>query len=217
MAITKDNVVFIYRNNDTDSSTVAGYYSDKYGLQPLQLIGIDCSDTEILTNYATFLSEVEDPIKTAIHALPFENTWVIILGYNVPGGFYDGIDIISSTSRMARMDHTYLKGENNPLYDRKIFQRFGSTELIKAYVTSRIDGPTVDFAKNIINRGYAAYNQKYCGGKLFLDPYTDIFIHTNYSDPYGTGDSYRDELINFEEIAADVLNIDICSTSSTWP
>jgi len=217
MAISKDNVVFVYRNNDMGSSTVAGHYSDKHGLSPLQLIGIDCSDTEILPNYATFLSEVEDPIKNAVHGLPFENTWVIILGYNVPGGFYDGIDIISSTSRIARMDHTYVKGENNPLYDRKIFQRFGSTELGKAYVTSRIDGPTVAFAKNIINNGYAAYNQKYCGGKLFLDPYTDIYIHANYSDPYGTGENYRDELLNFEEIAADVLNINICSTSLTDP
>ena len=119
MSITTNNVVFVYRAGDSDSLEVARYYQSLHDLDDRQLISVPCSDTEILDNETEFNTQVLNPLDDALYGSAsllindeygsFLNIWVIILGYNVPGGFYDDFDIISSTSRISRINYSYSK------------------------------------------------------------------------------------------------------------
>jgi len=206
MVVSKENVIFVYRNGDPDSHNLASYYQQIYDLDGEQLLGIDCSDTEILPDYTTFRNEVETPI---LAVLPLRATWVIILGYNVPGGFYDGSDIISSTSRVSRIEHPYNKMAKSNLYNRVVFNRYDSTYGPIALIVSRIDGPTYDDAKRMIDMAHEMHNQALANGRFFFDPFSSL-------STVGSGD-YSDDLTDFYINMLFDLNMKVCSTTYISP
>ena len=164
--------MFVYKFDDADSLEVAQHYQSKYNLDDSQLVPIVCSSTEILSSSTLFQSEVEDQVINHRVALSgYRDPSVIILGYGVPGGFYDGIDTISSTSRISRMDHTFDKMGKNYFYDANDFRRYRSgIDLANGYIVARIDGPTKEFAKSIIDNGQAVRGLKFAPGKFDGDP-----------------------------------------------
>jgi len=176
-------LIIAYRENDSDSELLADYYLQKYDLDGSHKVSVPCSLSEILPNYSTFQSEVENAIKEALT----EETNIIILGMNVPGGFYDGDDIISSTSRISRINHTFTKKLSNPLFDRKELDSYNNNALDIALICSRIDGPTLEYAKEVIDSGEGLKNQIYMNGAFVLDPYSDI--------ESVDGQEYKDELL----------------------
>ena len=91
MALGASNTVFFYRDGDPDSLAVAEYYRDSRGLPADQIVPIVCSDIEILNSYDLFRAEVELPIFNSLNSAPLNarDIYVLILGYNVPGGFYE--------------------------------------------------------------------------------------------------------------------------------
>ena len=205
-----DSTVFIYRDGDSDSEEVANLYANTWGLPDGQTIAISCSSQEILSSYSQFVTEVESPILSAISALNMTPT-VIVLGYNVPGGFIDGLDIISSTSRISRINHTYSKKTNNPLFDRVEVERYGdlTDDSSHAIMTSRIDAPTVALAKEIINRSVKIVQQQIVNGTFYLDI---------YSDKYGEDATvYQNALIDFEATMLPSLNLDTWTTTFLDP
>ena len=125
MSIDKENTIFIYNSNEQDSFDVAIKYMEGHDLDPSRLIGINCSNLEILPDYSSFQTEVENDVLSAINSFP--ETYVVILGYLVPGGFYNGDNIISSTSRIARIHHPLSPSTDNLLLDRKTFRRYNET------------------------------------------------------------------------------------------
>jgi len=213
MSVSKDNVLFIYRNNDIDSYNLAIYYQQIHGLDDDQLFGIDCSDIEILPNGISFDNEVFFPIRgylPSLEAFPGERIWVIILGYNVPGGFYDEDthDIISSTSRVSRIHWGYDRQQNSKLYNRAIFKRFDETDADRALIVSRIDAPTYEAAKNMIDKAYEMKNQALANGRFFFDPYSN----------FNSGQSqYITDLTDFYINTLFDLNMKVCSTTFISP
>ena len=214
MSITTNNVVFVYRAGDSDSLEVARYYQSLHDLDDRQLISVPCSDTEILDNETEFNTQVLNPLDDALYGSAsllindeygsFLNIWVIVLGYNVPGGFYDDFDIISSTSRISRINYSYSKKVRNDLYDRKVFKRFDAEDAEKCLIVSRIDAPTVVEAKYIIDNSEKVIKQRFVNGKLFFDPYSDIS---------GNGaQEYTQLMLDFFEKVFPSLNLDYFST-----
>ena len=214
MSITTNNVVFVYRAGDSDSLEVARYYQSLHDLDDRQLISVPCSDTEILDNETEFNTQVLNPLDDALYGSAsllindeygsFLYIWVIILGYNVPGGFYDDFDIISSTSRISRINYSYSKKIRNDLYDRKVFKRFDAEDAEKCLIVSRIDAPTVAEAKYIIDNSEKVIKQRFVNGKLFFDPYSDIS---------GNGaQEYTQLMLDFFEKVFPSLNLDYFST-----
>jgi uncharacterized protein (TIGR03790 family) len=201
--LTKDNVLFIYNTNSVDSYNVALHYQNIHKLNDDQLISINCSNTEILLDYSHFQSEVENPIKTAINNSNY-NIYIIVLGYNVPGGFYDNIDIISSTSRISRIFQTYSKKKANPLYNRQISRRYLTTDYPKVIIASRIDAPTVDDAKNMIGYSKEYTDQHYVNGRFYFDPFSDI---SGYNS-----DEYSVDLLSFYNNLLFDLSLEVSST-----
>lgn len=206
MALTKDNTIFVYRDGDADSLALAQYYQSFRGLAADQLIAISCSATEILADYATFQTEVENPIYNALTTAPLasRDIFVIILGLNVPGGFYDGTDVISSVSRIMNIKTAYSKQTNNYFYIQRSETDFESGDEDYSYVVSRIDAPTLLLAKKIINNTKECQKQFYANGKIYVDPYfgTDSSIDN----------AYKEKIINFLLNNAYKLNSEIIST-----
>ena len=98
-------------------------------------------DSEILSSEAVFNTQLLNPINNAITnsaELANRTIWGIVLGYNIPGGFRSGSDIISSTSRISRYSSSFSKKIKNKLYNRSVFQRFDSSDAERAVICSRI-------------------------------------------------------------------------------
>ena len=193
-------LLIAYRENDSDSELLADYYLSKYDLDGSSKVAVPCSLNEILPNYSDFQSEVENAIKAAVSS----DTSIIILGMNVPGGFYDDGDIISSTSRISRINHTFSKKMLNPLFDRKELYIYDNEALSIALICSRIDGPTLESAKFIIDNGVNLKNQRYMNGAFILDPYAQI---TNSKE-----ETYREDLLYAANNAIPRTNVRLVST-----
>lgn len=173
MALTADNTIFVYRDGDASSLSVAQYYMQRRGLDATHLMPIACSADEVLLNYATFQSEIENPILAALAAPPLstEDIYVIVLGYNVPGGFIDGSDTVSAVSRIIGMKQTYQKREENFFYIRKVGTDFTDTDNDYGYIAGRIDAPSVKIARSIIDGSIEVENQRTVNGDFYVDPY----------------------------------------------
>jgi len=214
MAISKDNTIFIYNENNADSLDLALQYLSIHNLDLDHLIPINCSDDEILSDYSTFQSEVENPILNALSNL--DEIYVIVLGYKVPGGFSLNGNIISSTSRLSRIRHPLSMKFRNPLFDRKIFKRYNESissgetlDSDKALIVSRLDGPNKEFVENIIYNSNIIYNTIKVNGRFYFDP---------YSDRAGTlANQYLNELLDFEDLTLPTLDLESCITTFIDP
>ena len=234
MAITKDNFIVIYNLNDPDSKEFAEYYADRHNMdtgnpsnfvssidpsgigweKAGQLVGVNCSENEILENENIFNNEVLTPIREALSFNPSaginDNTiWGIVLGYNVPGGFYNEGDIISSTSRLSRINYSFEKKIKNRLYNRSIFQRFNEDDTEFTLIVSRIDAPNLNIAKRIVDNGKIADTQSIANGIFYIDP---------YSDKIGKqAEIYTQKLLEFQSDVLPKLNLDSWSTTFMDP
>jgi uncharacterized protein (TIGR03790 family) len=203
ITLTKDNVLFAYNVSDADSYNVALRYKFVHKLDDSQLVPLDCSSNEILGSYSEFQLEVENDIKSAI-AASVTTIYVVVLGYNVPGGFLDNGDVISSTSRISRVFQTYDKKRPNPLYNRQVNKLYLDTDYPKVIIASRIDAPSVDLAIKMIGSSSEFINQYYVNGRFYFDPYSDLHGYQP--------DIYTEDLLDFYNNLLFDLNLEVSST-----
>ena len=258
--ITKDNFIVVYNLDSLDSLSFATYYAEARELRVSsddpsissgsiggvdwqvngRLLGIQCSTTEIFSSELDFNTYVLNPIKDALdNAEEFQNTFVggIVLGYKVPGGFYDvtipisvaidlvdvvsipfsqnpieaysGNNIISATSRISRINHNFNEGVENKLYNRNVFKRLDSDDITHALICSRIDGPNLQFVKKTIDKATILYKQLFANGKFYIDP---------YSDRHATGaEDYTNLLLDFKDNMLPILNLPTWETTFQDP
>ncbi len=204
------NVIFAYRDGDDDSELLADTYIEQYPTYNIDKLALPCSSNEILNSYSEFQNEVENTIKTFIDASSFA-CHIIICGYNVPGGFRDGSDVISSTSRLSRINYTFSADKRlyNPLFNRKTFKRYDLEDADIALITSRIDAPTIEDALNILSNSKNLKNQSKANGRFYFDPYAAL------SD--SDADNYYNELMDFYVRTLPLLNMMISSTTFVDP
>lgn len=211
VTLSAENVLVVYRLTDGDSQEFAELYRDLHGLDSEQVLGIPCSDQEILDNYSSFQSEVEDPIWSAINSPPLSGRQIfaIVLCPFVCGGFRDGSSIISSTSRLSRIGHTYIKDEKNPIYDRQVFKRYDSDDRSFCVICTRFDAPTISIAKAWFQNSKQAFFQKNVSGTFYIDPYSSY----QGSDAL----NYEEDIIFFQEALLNQLGLDISSVVQIDP
>lgn len=179
---TKDNVVCVYRENDSDSYGYALRYKTLHGLDDDQLIAIPCSNVEILSDYIEFQDQVEIPLRTSLSTSPVSErtVYAMVLMPFVPGGFRDGSDVISSTSRLSRIFYTFNKNVVNPIYNKQIFNRFTGDYALHGLICTRIDGPNT-VTKTWFDNIEAAKARVLADGKFCLDPYS-AYTYSGSSD-----------------------------------
>lgn len=197
MSFSKENVICVYRENDADSFFIANRYKTIYNLEDDQLVAIPCSNIEILSNYSDFQQEVENPIKQALLSEPVSNrvVYAIILMPYVPGGFREGSDIISSTSRLSRIYHSFQKNIKNITYNRQVFKRFDSEDSSFAIICTRIDGPNV-VTNSWMDNIQSVLQNLQITGKFYLDAYSaysfsDSSFYTNELVDFGNNYLYK--------------------------
>jgi uncharacterized protein (TIGR03790 family) len=178
-SIGPENVIVVYREADSESEDAATRYQSLHGLAGDQLVEIPCSSREILDSYADFQTEVENPIIEALTGTssPLVNriVYAIVLMPRVPGGFRDGNDVISSTSRLPRMFFTFDSEEKylqNPLYDRKTFKRFDELDADTALIVTRIDSPVAAVTNQWFDNLSIANSQLLINGTFYFDAFS---------------------------------------------
>lgn len=206
MAITKDNVIIVYRAGDSDSETLADTYVSLHELAAWQKVSVPCSTSEILDTEAEFNSQVLNPLKSSIDSLTASGrtVWAVVLGYRIPGGFRDGNDIVSSTSRVSRIHHNFSKKLSNYLFDRKDFKRFDATDANFAILCSRIDGPSLLIATEMLTQAELMYEQNRANGIFYFDAYSD-------QQSTGAG-AYQENMLDFQNNVLPLLNLDTFNT-----
>jgi uncharacterized protein (TIGR03790 family) len=206
MAITSENVVVLYRENDADSLAFAEYYRALHLLENDQLVGVPCSGDEVLVDYDQFYDEVEGPLSNIIDDAYYgREVFAIVIGYGVPGGFMDGDDVVSATSRLSRMNHSYAKQTANPLFNRKTFKRFDSEDAALARIVSRIDAPSLETAKELLDNTKTFIRRGTANGTFFFDKYTIAETAEELA--------YEDDLDDFESRTLPILNVPTFKTT----
>jgi uncharacterized protein (TIGR03790 family) len=236
LAITKDNFIVVYIYGNLDSEEFADYYINTYGMDTINLdpsassgttpngvywqvdgqkVGIQSAITSEVLTESQFFINVEEPIAEALGTpeLVNRNIWGVILGYKVPGGYYDSDpsneDIISATSRISRIEHTFSSKTGNPIFGRQVFSRFDADDAANLLIVSRIDGPNLQFVKNIVNNGDKLNKQQNVNGTFYLDP---------YSDRATTGaEDYTNLLLDFKDNHLPTLNLSQWTTTFQDP
>ncbi len=233
MAISVNNFIVVYDLGSLDSAEFAAYYAGKHGMATStsnpsgstgttggiswevhgQLLGIQLTNnSEILPSETVFNTQLLDPIVDAISSsVEFNNLniWGIVLGYNIPGGFENGDDVISSTSRLSRLNFSFSKKTQNKLYNRSIFQRFDATDATHSLICSRIDAPTLQQAKGYVDNARRLNDQLFANGTFYIDQYSDRHA-LGYAD-------YQDVLSDFNDNLLPTLNLDTWSTTFQDP
>lgn len=204
-SISKNNIVCAYRLNDQDSYAYALQYKALHELDDEQLVPLPCTNTHILANYSDFLDQVENPLYDAINQdLVNRTIYAVVLMPFVPGGFYDGTDIISSTSRISRLYQTLNKNVNNIYFNRQIFKRFDEIDAQNYLICTRIDGVnlTVDrWFNNLQNFKYSLAVE----GNFYIDAYSAY--------TYAGAKDYESEIVAFGNDFAPKLNLAIQKTA----
>lgn len=204
-SISKNNVICVYRENDQDSYDYALQYQSLHQLDSEQLVAIPCTNTHILANYSDFLDQVETPIYDAItNDLANRTIYAVVLMPFVPGGFTDGTDIISSTSRISRLYQTLTKDTQNIYFNRQIFKRFDEIDAQNYLICTRIDGVniTVDRWFNNLQNFKASLAVE---GNIYIDAYS--------SYTYSGAKNYEAEIVAFGNELAPKLNLTIQKTA----
>ncbi len=234
--ISESNFIVVYELGNLDSTDFAAYYAGKHGLTTSasnpsfvstntgaigginwevngQLLGIQLTDnSEILDSEDDFNTQLLNPILDAIsnsNELSNLNIWGIVLAYRIPGGFYSGDDVVSSTSRISRLNFSFSKKTLNKLYNRSLFQRIGATDATYALVCSRIDAPNLQAAKTYLDNAEKLNEQVFANGTFYFDQYSDR------ADAGTT--AYQEILSNFDSDVLPSLNLDTWSTTFQDP
>ncbi len=175
----KEHTIVVYNENDIDSQSLAYFYVFKHNLQNTQIIPINCVSTRILSNYSQFKSQVQDNIVSGINNLDFD-PFVIFLSINIPFGFYQGAQIVTSSSRLSKINFTYQLKTQNSLFDRKDIQKLSESDFQQAIICSHISLTNCQDAYRLIQRSSELFDQKYTYGHLFLNNSNSDLIYTKY-------------------------------------
>ncbi len=204
--LSKDNLVCVYRNNDDYSFSIAKKYADIYKLNNNQIIGINCSNIEILPSYETFLDEIENPILQALSdsSRSFLSVYAIVLMPFVPGGFLYNNNIISSTSRLSKIYHNFSYNIYNNLYNRQSFNKFNGEDALSSLICTRIDGPE-SVVENWIDNIKIAKDSLNVNGRFYFDAYS------NYN--FNESVKYNLDLLDFADKYKDLLGLEFIQTS----
>lgn len=182
------NTLVLYREASADSREFADYCVSQLGIPLANLVPLpNASGNETLADYATFQAEIETDLAAwlAVNPVADANKICFMVGYNLPGYFYDGGIKVSTTSRLMRYGTAFSNGTTNPLYlgttgpDGQAVPpvRLTKTALDAAGITlsTRIDAPSLATAKSLLDAGLAV---------SVLDTLTDIDVFYSSDTDY---------------------------------
>ncbi|MCA8935943.1 MAG: TIGR03790 family protein [Planctomycetes bacterium] len=179
VAMDASNVLIVANEKAEGSVEIAEYYAKMRGITSDQLLKISASDKEEITR-DEYNKDILEPIKK--YVLEHDNILAIVPTRGVPlkvketdrsddadikGGFIPGRDFASVDGELAliRQGDYEIKGAfENPWLNAQEPLKFED----KILVVSRLDGPTVEIAKGLVEKAILA-EALGCYGESFLD------------------------------------------------
>lgn len=186
-------------NGVGDSQEVAEAYRDARGVPPQNLVALTCSPGGITYSggsaWSQFVTEVRDPVVTALTSLGLANVDTLLFCHGVPyrlslSGF--GIRSLDQTMMVPTFlnpaftpfvtywtSSPYFEGSPGVGFDRGHFSHVISYGSSPFYLVSRLDGPNVQSCLELIEG--ARYGDRY------IDPspghyHGNIYVDTRYSN-----------------------------------
>ena len=173
-ALDASNVLIVYNDKAEGSLEIANYYSEMRGVPKEQILKISASDKEEITR-AEFNKDIWAPVQN--YVLEHENILAIVPTRGVPlkvkqeatgeKETFKGRDFASVDDELALVrygDYDIDGIIENPILDSK--ERI--TLASKIVVVCRLDGPTVEIAKGLVEKALIA-EALGCYGESFLD------------------------------------------------
>lgn len=151
----------LYRTASADSVEFAEYCVSELGIPLANLVPLpNATANETLADYATFQSEVETDLAAWLAANPAaaSHAMAFLIGYGVPGYFFDGGVRMSAVSRLMNYGTAFSSQTANPLYLGTTGGppvRLTKADLDAAGITlaTRIDADSLVNAKAILDAG----------------------------------------------------------------
>jgi uncharacterized protein (TIGR03790 family) len=174
LAIDASNVLIVANDKAEGSVDIAKYYAEMRGIPEAQILKISASEQEEISR-AEFNKDIWEPVKK--YVLEHDNILVIVPTRGVPlkvkqeatgeKEAFKGRDFASVDGELAlaRYGDYPIDGiVENPILDSKEHITLES----KVLVVSRLDGPTVEIAKGLVEKAILA-EALGCHGESFLD------------------------------------------------
>ncbi|KKK63535.1 hypothetical protein LCGC14_2993300, partial [marine sediment metagenome] len=153
-----ERMAVLYRPTSDASVTAADYCVTELGVPRSNLIPLpNATATEVLANYATFETEVEDDLNAwlATNSDAAAQITTFITGYKVPNFFTD-IGQISTVSRLMNLGNAYSRSTPNPLYQHSGRVTASQLSAEGMYCATAIDAPNLVASKAIVDGGVTA-------------------------------------------------------------
>ncbi|MBX3459150.1 MAG: TIGR03790 family protein [Planctomycetes bacterium] len=174
-ALGAGNVLIVANDKSTGSVEIAEMYAKARGIKAERILTLKTSDAEEIDR-DTFNREIWEPVKKAV--LADESIRIIVPTRGVPlkvkqhgkgekDGAFKGRDFGSVDGELALIrsgDYDIDSAIENPVFNREE----PLTDKDDILIVSRLDGPTVEIAKGLIEKALVA-EALGCQGESFLD------------------------------------------------
>ncbi len=150
--------VVLFRQASSDSREFADYCVSELGVPLANRCPLpNATANETLADYATFQTEVETDLAAwlALNPTVAANCSCFLLGHGVPGYFTHGGVKHSAVSRLMNYGTAFSSQTTNPLYNPATVARLTKAALGGKYLCTRIDADTLQYSKDILDRGLA--------------------------------------------------------------
>ncbi|RJP62152.1 MAG: TIGR03790 family protein [Candidatus Auribacter fodinae] len=180
-AITKDNILLVYREGNAGSLEVANYYQSKRGLADEQILGISFTSGYRDVTFDEYKNNIETPILAKIDELETQYGYsikVVLLSFGIPTLIPNGGDPSNSVDSELVSARTFIGSGHtgyylNPYYSkRQSLKGFEPSENQNMLLVMRVDGPDVASAKALVDHALEAENEGVSGAGYF-----DVFAN----------------------------------------
>ncbi len=174
--------VVLFRGASGESRQFADACVAECGIPRANLLRLDAaSSAETLGDYATFQSQIENPLAAflALHPTLAERCMTFLIGYGVPGYFVHAGTVHSAANRLMNLGTAFSSQAVNPLYAPETVERLSKSGLAGKYLCCRIDAASLQAAVDLLGLGGAI---------------SDIFALPDADTLYCDDDAYRASL-----------------------
>ncbi len=168
---TPEKVLIVVNSNSTASSDVGRYYQSKRGVPETNFLQITCTTTETCTA-VEYETNIRDQVKNYLetsglkskilyivmcYGIPVKFDSLVTSGYSYPGDTYRSVDSFLTDPFTARPVYRSI-GRTNPCRNMDIVRTDNTFNNNGApyYFVTRIDGPTSDIAKGLVDKAMLA-------------------------------------------------------------
>ena len=166
-----DHVLLVVNSSSEDSVLIGSYYREKRSIPKENVVILSCSSADNIPN-SDYSKSIEGPIRTATKASKHRIDYIVLtkgvpLRINDDGGYSVDAFLGAMNLSIKPIDgpkEEAVKRSLNPYFQHD--EPFDSQKFGGLFLVTRLDGPTVEDAKRLVDNSLAAKPEK---GPFFFD------------------------------------------------